>query len=96
MPVYPRKCVFGTIFDFPRVLKAALETTFSSKKSKMSYPAVVGGASWSRPGHDLAPKALQGRIFLDLGPFLVDFGRIFDDCLKDFQGFPTDLGRDFG
>ena len=39
----------------------------------MEYPE-VRGPSWSRPGRDLAPKTLQERIFLDLGPFLVDFG----------------------
>ena len=45
-------------------------------------------ASWSRPGRDLAPKTFQGRIFLDLGSFLIDFGRIFDQFTWIFNDFP--------
>ena len=44
-------------------------------------------ASWSRPGRDLAPKAVQGRIFIDLASFLVDFGEFVGPFWMDFQWF---------
>ena len=78
-PVYTQKYDFGAIYDFPRVPKLALGTTFSTNKAPKGLPGNPGEASWNRPGRDLAPKTVQGRIFLDLGPFLVDFGRIFNE-----------------
>ena len=39
----------------------------------------------SRPGADLGAIWLQGRIFLDLGMFLVDFGMVFWMILEGFS-----------
>ena len=47
-------------------------------KREEGEPFRCGGAPWNRPGRDLAPKTIQGCIFIDLGSFLVDFGRISD------------------
>ena len=94
-PVYTQKYDFGAIYDYPTAQKSALETTFSAKRApKVEYPSWVG-ASWSRPGRDLAPKTVQGRIFLDLGPFLVDFGRMFDEFWRIFKDFPHILDMIF-
>ena len=56
---------------------------FSPKKvPKVEYPVRVW-ASWSRPGRDLAPKTVQGRIFIDFGTvfgrFRMDFGQLWND-----------------
>ena len=85
MPVYPRKCVFGSILDFPGVRKSIIGVTFSTKKGKREQSTFPGGATLSRLGRDLAPKAVQGPIFinfdavfgrcgLNVGPFWKKFG----------------------
>ena len=66
---------------------APWSTIFDQKGAKRLRPRTPE-ASWSRPGRDLAPKTVQRRIFLDLGPFLVDFGRIFDEIWRIFKDFP--------
>ena len=50
----------------------------------------------SRPGANLGAIWLQGRIFLDLGPFLVDFGTVFGWFLEGCSmNFETNFGRKF-
>ena len=56
---------------------------FSEKVMFLNY-FFPPGASWTRSGRDLAPKRLQGRIFIDLGSF---FGRF----LMDFTSFLIDF-----
>ena len=47
----------------------------------------------SRPGADLGAIWLQGRIFLDLAPFVVDFGTLFWLILEECS---MNLGINFG
>ena len=85
VPVYTRKYNFGAIFDFPGVRKSTLGAPFSEKKGAFGGDGFRRGPSWSRPGRDLAPKTFKRRIFIDLGSFLVDFGRILDQFWDDFS-----------
>ena len=93
MPVNPRKCVFGMIFDFPEVRTSTLGATFSAKETSKSDSSVVVLVSGCRPGRDLALKTVQGSIFLDFGRFWADFGPILDQFYTEFQRFPTYIER---
>ena len=56
----------------------------------------VNEPNWfERPGRDLAPKALQGRIFIDVGIALVDFERLLDEFGVDVLPFSTYFRCDF-
>ena len=61
---------------------------FQPKRHQKGYPAnepKSREASWSRPGHDLALKTVQGCIFIDFGSvfgrFRMDFGQLWKDFL---------------
>ena len=43
--------------------------------------------TWRRPGRELAPKAPQGDIFIDLGSFLLGLGMICWTILEGIQGY---------
>ena len=65
---------FWSHFGFKGVPRMTpLATIFGQKGAKRLRPRA------GRPGRNLAPKTLQRCIILDLEPFLVDFGRIFDE-----------------
>ena len=51
------------------------------------YAVRVQGRPWTRPGRDLAPKTVQGTIFIDSGSFWVDFERILDHFGWIFHDF---------
>ena len=70
-----------------------LGAPFSARKATFCYPAEQSGTSWSRPGRDLAPKTLQGRIFIDLRPF---FDRFWTDCGSTLGRFWVDSGTILG
>ena len=95
MPVYPRKCGFGAIFDFPGIQKPTLGATFSAQKAPETEYPELRGASWCRPGRDLRFQTIQNHIFIDSPP-------IWDRFFHRFYCFWlifTDLGRiliDFG
>ena len=56
----------------------SFERHFQPKWLSKGVIAFVPGPPWSRPGRNLAPKTLQGSIFVDLGSFWDDFGRILN------------------
>ena len=65
----------------PRNYNRSLEFHFPPKRR----PGVTAPNDPERHGADLAPKTLKGRIFDDLGSFLIDFGRILDQFGDDFS-----------
>ena len=82
MPVYAPKDDFGAIRDFPGVRKWAPNRPGGAKNDKRKLP---GGSFFgdlqpapfrdpfrSAPGHHF------GRLWMDLGCILMDFGIIFD------------------
>ena len=85
MPVEPQNGVLGTIFGCRGVPKSTLGAAFSAKKVKKCYPAFVPGASWSRPGRDLAPKTAQNDPRSYFYRFFMDFGPIWDRCWCHFS-----------
>ena len=65
------------------------------RSSSLSWTVQINQTG-SRPGADLGAIWLQGHIFLDLGPFLVDFGSVFGWFLQGFSmNFGTNFGRKF-
>ena len=44
-------------------------------------------ASWSRPGRDLAPETVLGRIVIDFGVVFGRFGEDFGPVWMDFHDF---------
>ena len=82
MPVYARNDDFGGIYDFPGVRKWSLGTTFAAKNPKFSFcPGVLFGDLQPAPFRDpfrSAPGHHFGRLWMDLGCILMDFGIIFD------------------
>ena len=79
------KVRFWSGFRFFKGLKIEPWSSIFNQKGSPNPNFFVPEASWSRPGRDLAPKTLKGRIFDDLGSFLVDFGRILDQFGDDFS-----------
>ena len=94
-PVYTQKTILERFTIFLGSNNRPLERHFRPQSRLLSYPARVGGPSWSRPGRDLASKTLQGRIFIDLWLFLVDFGKILDKFRLDFRLFVVYFGCNF-
>ena len=72
-------------YHFPTVPKTNLGATFSAKEMTFWFPAFVRNSSRSRPGRDLAPKTLQGRIFIDLGSFSGRFWMDFNNFRRTFN-----------
>ena len=89
MPTYSQKCDCGGILGSRVALKLPLRATFPATTVEKWYPVVAWKPPWSRLGRDLAPKTLQGRIFIYLGSFLVDSGKVFDATYQNFAAVTT-------
>ena len=72
--------VIGRFWDDVRSIFERFSITQVSKSSEY----FLRGSSWRQPVPDLAPKALQGRIFTDLGYVLIDIRTISDQFRMDF------------
>ena len=91
VPTYTQKCDLGAILDPGGVQKSIPGTTFSAKKTQKVESPVRRGASRSWPCRDLAPKTLQGRIWIDLGSFWDRFCMDFMYLLILFGYISCDL-----
>ena len=70
------KYSLGAILN-PRASKSThLNHIFGPGGSKWCNPVIEGGPPRHRPGRDLAPKTLQGCIWIAPRSFFIDFGRI--------------------
>ena len=67
------------------VLEMTLGAPKIGQRSSSLSRTVQINRNRSRPGADLGAIWLQGRIFLDLGMFLVDFGMVFGMMLEGFS-----------
>ena len=87
MPTYPQKCVFGPIFDFPRVPKSTLGASFSAKKApKVEYPSLRCGSGGSS-GPDLGAIWRRKRSKEPFSSIRGRFGWILNTILERYWPF---------